>query len=1022
MNSNLSAWSIRNPIITAVLFIALVLAGSLGFSQLQINENPNVDVPTVSVTITQSGAAPAELESQVTRKVEDAVAGIENVEHLRSTIKDGISTTTVEFVLGTNTDRAVNDVRDAVTKIRSNLPQDIDEPVVGRVDFVGGPLLIYSVASNRRTVEQLSWFVDDEVNRALLAVDGVSQVQRVGGVNREVRIDLDPDRLFALGITAGEVNRQVRELNLNVPGGRGEVGSREQTIRTLGSALTVEGLRSTEIALSGGRRIALGELGSVTDATAEARQIARMGGRPVVAFSVLRANGSSEVVVEEGVQQKIAELEKQFPDTRFELVSTSVRYVHENFDASVEALWLGGVLAIVVVYLFLRDGRATFIAGAAMPLSAIPTFAVMKLLGYSLNNLSLLALALVVGILVDDAIVEIENIVRHIKMGKTAFQAALDAADEIGLAVVATTMTIVAVFVPVGFMGGVPGQFFGQFGFTVVAAVLFSLLVARLVTPLMAAYMLKALPTPERASWYVRAYRRVLEWALAHRIATLLAAFAFFAGTLLLAPLIPSGFLATTDRAQSILKLELPPGATLAQTDRTALALVRTLGRRPEVRDIFYSVGDQGEVRLATLFINLKPRDERQLSQQQFEKAIRPLLAGVPGARLSFSVGFRGGKEVSIILTSEDRAILEHTAEQLNSQMRTLPGLANVSSTASLLRPELLIQPRFSKAADLGVSVQQIGLTAKIATLGDIDANLAKFNLGERQIPIRVQLDPRYRNDLQVIRNLRLDTAAGRSVPLETVAEVSVGSGSAQIDRYDRSRQISIEANLDGLQLGPALKRIYALPVMEHLPDSVRLVRSGDVDLQDQVSARFGTALGFGVLLIYAVLVLLFGNFFHPLTIMAALPLSIGGALIGLLVSGKALVLPALIGILMLMGIVTKNSILLVEYTLVLRNQEGLSRKQALLEAGIDRLQPILMTTIAMIAGMLPIALGIGAGSEFRSPMAVAVVGGLFTSTLLTLVVIPVLFTYIDDWQTWFTRRFTRPLPQGQPLENPAQQ
>lgn len=1022
MNWNISAWSIRHPIVTLVLFFVLTVVGVVSFGSLRINENPNIDVPTVAVTVTRAGAAPAELETEVTKKVEDAIAGIGNVDHIRSTINDGVAKTTVEFVLGTNTDRAVNDVRDAVTKIRASLPQDIDEPIISRVDFVGGSILTYSVASKSRTPEQLSWFVDNEVSRALLSVKGVSQVQRSGGVDREVRVNLSPSRILALGITADDVNRQLRALNLNLPGGRGELGTQEQSIRTLGSVPTVEQLRNTEIALPTGRKTRLGELGSVEDGTKEPRQLARLDGKPVVAFSILRSVGSSEVSIEKDVVGKVAALKQQFPDVQFKLILSTVRFVQAAYEASIEALLLGAVLAVVVIYLFLKDWRPTVISGLAMPLSVIPTFAIMQLLGITLNNLSLLALALVVGILVDDAIVEIENIVRHVKRGKRPFRAAIDAADEIGLAVVATTMTIVAVFLPVGFMGGIPGQFFGQFGITVMVAVLFSLLVARMATPLMAAYFLKARDEPEARPLFAKYYTAILNWALDNRFQTLFLAIAIFVGSLLLAPLIPSGFIPVADRGQSVLAVELPPGSKLEETDKTTQLITRLLQQRPEVQNVFVANGTTGNFDLAsgalnqaTVFVNLKPRKERALSQQDFEQAVQPMLAEVPGARISFSIGFRGGKEVSIILTGDDATILTWTAETLTDQMQTLPTLANVSSTASLLRPELLIQPRFERAVDLGVSVQQIGNTAKIATLGDVDANLAKFNLGDRQIPIRVQIDPRFRDDLQIIKNMRVTGDGGRTVPLKTVADVTVGSSSSEIDRYDRDRQISVEGNLNGVPLGAALKQIYALPALKHLPSSVQLHHSGDVDLQDQVSAQFGKALGAGVLLIYAVLVLLFGNLFHPLTIMAALPLSIGGALAGLLLTGKALVLHALIGMFILMGIVTKNSILLVEYTLVLMKETNLTRREALLEAGTSRFRPILMTTIAMIAGMLPLALGLGADAEARSPMAVAVVGGLVTSTLLTLVVIPVVFTYVDNLQIWFNRGFRKVLKPNAP-------
>ncbi len=1009
MNWNISAWSIRNPVPTIVLFLVLGIAGLVSFFSLGIDENPNIDVPVVAVTISQVGAAPTELETQVTRRVEDSVAGVGNVEHIISTVTDGVSTTSIRFILGTNTDRAVNDVRDAVTKIRQQLPQGINEPIIQRIDFSGGPFISYTVASDKRSAVELSWLVDNDISRTMLSVPGVSQVQRSGGVDREIRINLDPNRLQAIGVTADQVNTQIRALNIDLPGGRGEVGTSEQAIRTLGSARTIEQLRSTQIALPNGTYARLDTLGTVSDVAAEQRQLAYLNGKPVVAFSVVRSTGSNLVSVESGIHKKIEDLQKTLPaDIRIELIRTNGKFVHESYDASIEALLLGAALAVVVIWIFLRDWRSTFIAGIAMPLSAIPTFAVMKLAGFTLNNMTLLALALVVGILVDDAIVEIENIVRHIAMGKRPYQASLDAADEIGLAVVATTMSIVAVFVPVAFMSGIPGQFFKQFGWTVAAAVLFSLVVARMVTPLMAAYMMKPLPHTQDKSWLVRVYDHILGWALAHRFLTVLAAIGFFVGSLMLLPLLPTSLIGATDRGEAILSVELPPGSTIEDSNRATQQISRIVRARPEVAKIFVSVGTPsgrggsggGEVNKASVYIILVPKEDRKLSQQEFEAAIRGPLQQVPGVRISSSgSGVSGGKPLQLVLTGDDSVSLNRAAEDLTNQIRAVPGLIEVTSSAALLRPEILVRPDFDRAADQGVSVQSIARTALIASLGDIDANLAKFNLADRQINIRVQLDPAFRGDMATIANLRVVGNDGRLVPLRAVSNIEVGSGAAQIDRYDRARKVSIEANLaPGTELGTALKAVRNLPAYKNRPPNVKEQPAGDSEIQRDVFTNFGFAIAAAVLLIYAVLVLLFGGFLQPLTIMMSLPLSLGGALIGLLVFGKSLGIYALIGIIMLMGLVTKNAILLVEYCLMAM-QEGRPRYEAIMSAGEARMRPILMTTIAMIAGMMPIALGIGAGSEVRSPMAVAVVGGLITSTLLTLVVIPVVFTYIDDLQ-----------------------
>ena len=999
MSFNISAWSIRKPIPVLVLFLVLMLGGIVSYPSLGIDENPNIDIPTVSVTVTQPGANPTELETQITKKVEDSIAGIGNIDQISSKVTDGVSSTVVAFVLGTNNDRATNDVRNAVAQIRQDLPQDANDPIVERVEFSGGPVVTYSVSSTQRSVIELSNLVDQSISRALLAVPGVASVDRSGGVDREVRVNLNPDRLEAVGITATQVNDQIRALNINLPGGRGQVGGTEQTIRTLGSAPDIETLQNYQITLPKGGFVPLSSLGDVTNGTGDVRQMARINQEPAVVFSVLRSTGSVLVGVEEGVQAAVESLRKTLPaDIKIQLINNArAQYIRESYAASIEAILLGAALAIVTIWLFLRDWRATLITAVAMPLSLVPAFTVLKVLGYTLNSMTLLSLALVVGILVDDAIVEIENIERHQAMGKSPFRAALDASDEIGLAVVATTMSIVAVFGPVAFMTGISGQFFRPFAVTVSVTVLFSLLVARTVTPLMGAYLLKDKPhaAAVQEDWLSRRYRHTLLWSLRHRSLTIGIAVAFLVSSFLLVPYIPVGLFNNGDLGLSIIAMELPPGSSLETTDRASQQLTAMLLKDPSVA----TVQTQENIEKATLFIKLKPHEARSTSQQDFEKAFRTQFVKIPGVRLSFdSGGVNGGKELSIVLKSEDGPALTQAAQSLEQQMSRLPGLVEVSSNASLLKPEILIQPDFARAADQGVDVATIARTAILATLGDNDSSLAKFNLSDRQIPIRVQLAPHYREDIEVLRNLQIQTKSGGLVPLQSVAEVSFGSGPSQIDRLNRARQVSIGANLQGVALGNAVQTVHALPAFKTLPPTVKEEQFGNAKIQAELFTNIGMALGAAVLFIYTVLVLLFSDFLHPLTIMVALPFSIGGALLGLLLTHKDLGLYALIGIILLLGLVTKNSILLVDFTL-LNVREGKPLMAAVLESGVARLRPILMTTIAMIMGMLPIALGIGAGSQVRSPMAIAIIGGLATSTLLTLVVVPVIFTYIDKLQ-----------------------
>jgi hydrophobe/amphiphile efflux-1 (HAE1) family protein len=1020
----ISSWSIRNPIPTIVLFIALTLAGVATFGKLRLNTTPDMDIPTVSVTVTRAGAAPSELEAQVARVIEDAVAGLGNVDHIRTTLTEGAASIMVEFAIGTNVDRATDDVRNAVSQIVPDLPADTDEPIVRRVDATDNAILTFVVDAPQMSPAELSWFIDNDIAKAVLGASGVSKISRAGGVDREIRIRLDPDRLMALGITAGEISQKLKTVNTDQPGGRVTLGSGEQTIRTLGSVSSVEQLAATTVALTDGRTIRLSDIGRIEDSWGEVRQRARLDNREVVAFSVYRSVGSSEAGVAEGVRAKVAGIRASRPEVTITEVTSSTGWLVESYGAASEALWIGALLAVLVVWLFLRDLRATLLSSVALPLSLIPTFAVMYALNQSLNNITLLAIALVVGILVDDAIVEIENIVRHMReKGKTAYDAAMEAADEIGFAVVATTFTIVAVFLPVAFMGGIPGQFFRAFAIAVCCSVLFSLLVARMLTPLMGAYLLRAGGHEEDRPFWMPAYLAVLRRALRHPWLTFAFGLAFFAGSMALIPLIPTSFMPAADRGRSVLSIELAPGSSLAETDALAIDAAQILRAEPEVTSVYTSIGvevssgpgggrSSGSVRKATLTVNLKPRGERDASQQAFEARMGPKLRNLPGARVQFGADGQSGAKIQVALLGENTAALDATVDRLVRDMRSLRQLANPAAASALSQPELHIEPKPDKAAALGVTTSEIAQVADIATLGDNDQNLPKFDLPGRQIAIRVMLDEAARRDVRRIASLPVVTTAG-VVPLGSVAGISYGSGPTQITRLDRQRSASVEAELVGITTGEADALVHSLPTMKALPAGIFERASGDIERMQELTSNFALAMGSGVALVYLVLVLLFHGFLQPVTILTALPLSFGGAFALLLTTGNSFSMSALIGLLMLMGIAAKNSILLVEYAITARHKERLSRIDAMLDAAAKRARPILMTTVAMVVGMLPIALGLGADAETRAPMAIAVIGGLISSTLLSLLYVPVIYLLVDDLEQWIGRHLGRFLTVG---------
>jgi len=1000
MQWNVSAWSIRQPVPSLVLFMVLIALGWVSFAELPVTRFPNIDVPIVQVRITQAGAAPSELEVQVSKKVEDAIAGVNGIKHQTSAVTEGSSITTIEFRLEVNQDRALNDVKDAVSRIRAELPRTIDEPIVTRLEIEGLPIVTYGARAPGKTPEELSWFVDDVVLRALQGVKGVSQIERFGGAEREIRIALDPDRLLAFGITAGDVNRQLRATNVDLAGGRGEIGGREQAIRTLAGKQSLPELAATMIALPKARKVRLDQLGKVSDGVAEPRTFATLDGRPIVAFAISRAKGASDAAVAAAVAEKITDLRRTYPDVEFKQLDSMVNYTLGAYQSTMKTLIEGAILAIAVVFVFLRDWRATLISAIALPLSIIPAFWAIAAAGFSLNLVSLLAITIVTGILVDDAIVEMENIVRHMRLGKSAYRAALEAADEIGLAVIAISLTIIAVFVPVSFMGGIAGQYFKQFGLVVAFAVFFSLLVARLITPLLAAYFLRASAPSEAEGWLLRSYTRVVRWSASHRYQAVVLGLLIFTASIGSFYALPAGFLPAEDSARMLLAVELPPGSRLEETKAITDNIVRKLRLRPEVASVFVNggrvMGSGAEVRKATLVINLVAKEQRRLLQSEVQRQIGTSLRDLPDIRYWF-LKDNGQRQFQLVVAGRDAGAVTQAAAELTSQVKRVALLANVVSSAELDRPELRVVPISDVAAELGVSTEAISEAVRIATIGDIGANLAKFDVGERQVPIRVQLDERARADRQTLESLKVATATGTAVPLITVARFELGQGPTAIDRYDRSRRVVIGADLVGdTPLGKAVEQVMAQPAVKRLPPQVEIRQFGDAEIMAEVFESFAKAMGAGIMMVYAVLVLLFGSFLQPITILFSLPLSIGGAIVALAFTAQPISLPVVIGVLMLMGIVTKNAIMLVDFA-VEEMRRGVSRLEAIVDAGRKRARPIVMTSIAMIGGMLPSAFGLGSGGEFRAPMAIAVIGGLLSSTLLSLVFVPAVFSVMDD-------------------------
>jgi multidrug efflux pump subunit AcrB len=1108
---NISSWCIRNPVFPIVFFVGLMLAGLIAFARMQVNNSPDIDFPAAIVSVSQPGAAPNEMETQVTQRVESAIRGVTGVEQIDSTVVEGNSQTIVQFELGTPADRAVNDVRNVISQIRSNLPDGILEPQVTRLDANDEPISYIGAQTTDMTLEQLSWYIDNTVAKRLLGLPGIAAVSRVGGVDRNIRVILDPAALQAQGITAAQVNQQLRQSNMNGAGGRAEIAGSEQSVRVLGNAQDAYQLSQTQIALPGGRFVKLADLGQVKDSNSEQRSIAKMNGRQVVTFMIQRSKGSSEVTAYDAAWEEIHKIEKENGGrVKFSEVFNTVQYTKSQYRSAMEGLVEGAVLAVLVVLLFLRDIRATAISAVAIPLSAIPGFWLMSLMGITLNFMSTMAMGLVAGVLVDDAIVEIENIVRHMRMGKSAYQAALDAADEIGLAVLATTMAIVAVFFPVALMPGIAGQYFKAFGFTVVLCVLMSLLVARMITPLIAAYFLRSHGAQPHAAWkWMDFYLKLLNWSLdtskadallarlpkpARRIgfyallsvallifvgifvmstgaamsvlgksgwpgalnfvlALLIGALVAYAlaslislglrrlgsfgewwgivadrfsarmqdhrmamvgagiGTLLLSIVLfgtlSVSFFPPQNDDYARVNITLPPGATLKQTEAATDRVAAIVVKDPSVERVFERVN------VGTGRVNVVLKKDRKVTSTEFQQAMTPTLAAFPDARVSFMSQNGGGpdpdsRDIMLYLGGDDPVQLTDVANRIAKEMEGVPGLVAPRVGSQLAQPEITIKPRFDLAADLGVTTAALSQTIRIATLGDIEQNSAKFSLSDRQVPIQVSLSENSRRDIETLKNLPVPTSNGMSVPLRAVAEIGFGSGPTTINRSSQLRRVTIGADLaPGVVEGDVWAKVYELPSFKNLPQGVQKMNLGNQKWQSELLFNFAVALIAGVLLVFAVLVLLYRRFLAPFVNMGSLLLAPLGAAIALHIANQPVSLFVLIGILMLFGIVAKNSILLVDFAVEMMNH-GMKKNEAIWEAGHKRAQPIVMTTVAMVAGMLPTAMSISGDNSWRAPMGITVIGGLIFSTLLTLLLVPAYFSIAISIETRIGKLFHR--------------
>lgn len=1064
--------AIRQPVFTTMIMLGLLVLGVFSFRRLAIDQFPDVSIPVVSIQTTYLGASTEAVEREVTKRIEEAVNPTRGVERITSTSLEGVSSIVVEFKLGTNVDAATADVRSKIEQIRRDLPTTIDPPIVQQFDPASQPIVSLALASDSLSIGALTTLADGDVRRALEGVNGVGRVQITGGLKREVHVLLDPNAMQALGITAQQVMTALRQQNLDIPAGRVEEANREQLVRVVGRIQRPEQFARIVVADRPAGAVRLSQVATVRDTTEEARSIALIDGKAAVGLDLLKVSGANTVQVADGVQATVARLQATLPKgmTLSTVRDNSVQ-IRQSVTSVQHELVLGAALTVAIVFLFLNDGRATVITALSLPVSVVSTFILFSALGFTLNLMTLMALSLSIGILIDDAIVVIENIVRRREMGESAFVAAYRGTSEIFLAVMATTLTLVAVFVPVAFMGGIIGKFFFQFGMTVAWAVLVSLFVSFTLTPMLAAWwsggdeaagaghpadatsgalhvtgefshagalVTSRNPLTRLIARFNRAfdrlaggYRRVITWALAHRKTTVLLAAASFVGAIALFPLIGGSFMPDQDNAEFAVTFKTPTGSSVAYSASKAREVAAALKAIPGVAYTYTSVGAgvTGSVTKGDAYVKLVPKGERAESQQALMVRARRALGQVYGVEASVLVsGGIGGavKPLQVAVRGPDVVQLQRVSDEVMRAVRQVPGAIEVESSLGEPKPELRLNVDIDRANDLGLNASAIASTVQPLLAGQT-ATTWEDSTGESH-DVVVRLPAEERTTAARIANLPIATSrapagggsADVTIPLGQVASIEAGTGPAEIDREALQRVATVSANIaPGANLGDVSSAIQARTSALHLPPGYTVSLGGDTKQLAETTGYVLESLLLAIIMIYLILASQFGSFTQPLAIMLALPLSLVGVMLALLITGDTLNIMSMIGIILLMGLVTKNAILLVDNANQHRSA-GAPMYAALVEAGAVRLRPIVMTTLAMIAGMLPIALGTGEGGEFRAPMARAVIGGLLTSTLLTLLVVPVVYTYFEDFSGWFARRVLRRTAAAQPVPAPV--
>ena len=1049
----LSGLAIRRPVFTTMVMLGLIVLGIFGYRRLAIDQFPDVDIPVVTVQTVYPGASAEVVEREVTRRMEEAFNPVEGVDRITSVSLEGVSQVILEFDLGREVDVAAQDIRTKIETIRRDLPEDIDPPLVQKLDPGAQPIISLALSSERMPLVGLTTLADEDVRRQLESVSGVGEVRLAGGLAREVRVNLLPARMEALGVTVPQVMAALGSQNLEVPAGRVEQGANERIVRVTGRITEARQFADVIVATRAGQPVRLSDVARVEEGNEEERSVALVDGRRAVALDIIKVSGANTVAVADEVQKAVTQLRATLPEgVELSVIRDNSVEIRQSVNDVIHELVLGAILTIVIVMLFLNDWKATAITSLALPVSVISSFILMNALGFTLNMLTLMALSLSIGILIDDAIVVVENIVRHREMGENHFTAAGHGTQEIVLAVMATTFAIVAVFVPVAFMGGIIGRFFYQFGMTVAWAVLVSLFVSFTLTPMLSAWWgvdphksdahggtgdrgpanPDGSPVPGPGSrtrinpltrwiaafnrWFDRQagkYRRVIAWALGHRKSTIGIAVASLVGAFLLFPFIGGGFMPESDSSQFVVQFETPEGQSLAYTRGKAEQIGRELKAMPGVDYTYTTIGSgaTGTVTSGEVFVSLVKPNERDASQRELMVVARERLAKVFGVRTSvLEAGGIGGAQapLAIEIRGPDVAVLQRLADTAMAEVQRIPGVVDVQSSLGAPKPEYRIAVDRDVANRVGLDVGQVAATIRPLMAGQTATRWEDPSGEERDVV--VQIAPEFRRSLTDVGAIPVPTSAKtndvtRTIPLRDVATITEGTAPAQIDRKSLSRIVTISGSTaPELSISEASAAITERLGALRLPEGYSIQLGGETEQLAETAGYVVETLLLAVILIFLILASQFESFTQPVAIMLSLPLSLVGVLLALLVTGSTMNMMSMIGVIMLMGLVVKNAILLVDNANE-RRAGGKDRYTALVEAGVVRLRPIVMTTLAMIAGMMPVALAMGEGGGFRAPMARAVIGGLITSTMLTLVVVPVAYSYFDDFGGWVKRR-----------------